>query len=285
MSLIDINKLPSESAPEYVTTSVDHASQLHSITANTGDREVYEILEASYTTLLTEDIVKGDKQLIRTLFTQDKVLGAMSRVVSTKYRQFTYEQRVYLNKILYSMIMNNTADNEYSHNMLMSIATENNHDQVMNLNRFLPNDVSATLAVMRYSSFKEMNNVRRLNDAIMKSLKPADNTEQIIVNIYDVLYPRVTYLFEGIMIDVKDRSKLSEDEREIYGIQGLAILDVIEQMPVPSIHKVLKTFYGDLHMIFEDCPTRFSLFSIAACDYPRITEVNRQLSAGSAIAP
>jgi hypothetical protein len=283
--LIDVDKLLEESKPEYVSVTIDHHEALRSINPDMSEQKIYDILDTSYPTLLTEEIVKGDKHLIRSLFTQDKVLLMMSKVIEKHKLQLRYEERVYMNKILYSMIMNNTATSQYTTDLIINIGIYNNCNPALALANVVPRQVASYLCIMRYSSFKEMNNVRRANDYILKAIKPDESAEQTIVNIYDVLYPRLTYLFEGIMIDVKDRSKLTEDEREIYGIQGLAILDILEQMPITSIDKVLTTYYGDLHMIFQDCPTRFSLLSIAACDYPRITDSNRRVSARSAITP
>lgn len=276
MAILDESKLPSESDPEYTSNSLDHYGRLRSIGSNTSEGEIFDILKNSYPVLLSEEVVKKNKDLVRNLFTNDKVLLMLDKLLSNTL--ITQEQRVYLNKIIYSMIINNVTTSEYAYSLLMSIA-KNNNPEASTLALYLPTNVANALAVMRNSSFKEMNNVRRVNDFMLHSLSLNDNTEQTIVNIYDTLYRSVTSLFEGIMIDVKDMSSLSETEREIYGLQGIAILDIIEQMPIQYIEKVLTTYYGDLHMTFLDCPTRFSLLSIAACDYPRITDVNKRVSA------
>ena len=276
MGIIDESKLPSESDPEYTSNSLDHYGRLRSIGSNTSEGEIFDILKNSYPVLLSEEVVKKNKDLVRNLFTNDKVLLMLDKLLSNTL--ITQEQRVYLNKIIYSMIINNVTTSEYAYSLLMSIA-KNNNPEAGTLALHLPTNVANALAVMRNSSFKEMNNVRRVNNFMLHSLSLNDNTEQTIVNIYDTLYRSVTSLFEGIMIDVKDMSSLSETEREIYGLQGIAILDIIEQMPIQYIEKVLTTYYGDLHMTFLDCPTRFSLLSIAACDYPRITDVNKRVSA------
>ena len=276
MAILDESKLPSESDPEYTSNSLDHYGRLRSIGSNTSEGEIFDILKNSYPVLLSEEVVKKNKDLVRNLFTNDKVLLMLDKLLSNTL--ITQEQRVYLNKIIYSMIINNVTTSEYAYSLLMSIA-KNNNPEASTLALYLPTNVANALAVMRNSSFKEMNNVRRVNDFMLHSLSLNDSTEQTIVNIYDTLYRSVTSLFEGIMIDVKDMSSLSETEREIYGLQGIAILDIIEQMPIQYIEKVLTTYYGDLHMTFLDCPTRFSLLSIAACDYPRITDVNKRVSA------
>lgn len=276
MGIIDEAKLPSEPNPEYISNSLDHYGSLNSIDSTTPESAIFDILKNSYPVLLSEEVVKKNKELVRNLFTNDKVLLMLDKLLCNT--PLTQEQKVYLNKIIYSMIINNAAPSEYAYSLLMSIAKNNNPD-ALQLAYYVPTNIANTLAVLRHSSFKEMNNVRRVNDYMLHALPLDDKTEQTIVNIYDTLYRGVTCLFEGIMIDVKDKSTLSETEREIYGLQGIAILDIIEQMPVPFIEKVLNTYYGDLHMTFLDCPTRFSLLSIAACDYPRITEINKRISA------
>lgn len=283
MALIDIDGLPSEPKPEYthVGGPLHNRDALERIDENTHETEIYDILSKSYTSILSEEYVKGNRPLIKKLFIQDKVLLIMGRVIKelADRNALTYEQQVYMNKIVYSMIKNKAAKSEYQISLLMNISRQANRKTVQLLIPYVPEQVACTIAVLRYSSFKEGTNVLRVNDYLLNAIVPNDKAEQTIVHIYDALYKRVTYLFEGIMLDVKDVTELSDREKEIYGYQSLAVLDIINDMPSDFIYQVLKTYYNDLSLCYTGMPTRFSLQSINASDYGRIVAVDKRLSA------
>ena len=282
IAIVDMEKLPSEPAPVYIKAGIlDFYSQLEKINEATPEGQIYDLLSRAYPNLLSEEYVKKQRPLVRKLFTQDKVLLMMGKVMKNAAdgNTITHDQRVYMNKIIYSMIKNNAMKSEYQTSLLMNISRHANRMAVQKLISCVPEQVACTIAVLRYSSFKEGTNVLRVNDYLLKVIAPNEKAEQTIVNIYDALFQRVTYLFEGIMLDVKDKEMLSENEREVYGIQSLAVLDIIENMPQNYIYQVLKAYYSDLSLIYTSMPTRFSLSSIAVSDYPRITSVDRQLSA------
>ena len=119
----------------------------------------------------------------------------------------------------------------------------------------------------------------RVNEFLLGAIIPNEKAEQTIVNIYDILFQKVTFLFEGVMIDIRDKSLLSENEKEVYGLEALAVLDIVEQMPMDFIEQVLDSYYNDLSMVYSDITPRFSLLSIAQSDYPRIIAADQKLSA------
>lgn len=280
----DISKLPKESDPVYVSgIGIDHLSRLKSINDKMSENEIYDNISVSINTLLSETTVKNERDLIRALFTSDKILLQINNVVSKT--KFTHENRVYLNKILYSMLKNNVMDSEYKRSLMMTVARSNNNDIVPKLCSYVPDQIANTLAILRYSSFKEITNIQRVNDYLLGAIVPNDKAEQTIVNIYDTLYQRVTYLFETVMLDNRDKSLLTENENEVYGLQSLAVLDIIEQMPINFIRDVLSKYYGDLGMIYSNLNPRFSLQSIAQSDYPRIIAVDKELSASRCYKP
>ena len=99
MAILDETKLPSESSPEYTTNSLDHYGSLKSIDSNTSEGEIFDILKSSYHVLLSEDVVKKNKDLVRHLFTNDKVLLMLDKLLANTV--ISQEQRVYLNKIIF----------------------------------------------------------------------------------------------------------------------------------------------------------------------------------------
>ena len=199
MGIIDESKLPSESDPEYTSNSLDHYGRLRSIGSNTSEGEIFDILKNSYPVLLSEEVVKKNKDLVRNLFTNDKVLLMLDKLLSNTL--ITQEQRVYLNKIIYSMIINNVTTSEYAYSLLMSIA-KNNNPEASTLALYLPTNVANALAVMRNSSFKEMNNVRRVNDFMLHSLSLNVNLNvfDISINISEIVTVTDNILIEFITL-------------------------------------------------------------------------------------
>lgn len=285
MAILDVNSLPVEPDPVYVKSSIglNYLDRLKAINDSTSEKEIYDTIVASIGVLLSEKIIKGERELVRSLFTNDKVLLQVNNVVAKS--KFTHDNRVYLNKIIYSMMKNGVMDSEYKNSLLMTIARNNNNDIVPKMTSYVPDQIACTIGVLRYSSFRETTNIQRVNDYLLGAIVPNDKAEQTIVNIYDICFQKVTYLFECVMLDNKDKSLLSKNENEVYGLESLAVLDIVEQMPVNFIKEVLEKYYGDLNMIYNSMTPRFSLKSIAQSDYPRITMVDRELSANRGYNP
>ena len=285
MAILDVNSLPVEPDPVYIKNSIglNYLDRLKAINDNTSEKEIYDTIVASIGVLLSEKTIKGERELVRSLFTNDKVLLQVNNVVAKA--KFTHDNRVYLNKIIYSMMKNKVMNSEYKTSLLMTIARNNNNDIVPKMTSYVPDQIACTIGVLRYSSFRETTNIQRVNDYLLGAIVPNDNAEQTIVNIYDICFQKVTYLFECVMLDNKDKSLLTKSENEVYGLESLAVLDVVEQMPVNFIKEVLEKYYGDLNMIYNSMTPRFSLKSIAQSDYPRITMVDRELSANRGYNP
>ena len=62
----------------------------------------------------------------------------------------------------------------------------------------------------------------------------------------------------------------SESFLEIYGFVGLAILDILNNMPMESIKEIL-VYYESEWKYLDRPPVRFSVVSLSR-DYSRITE-------------
>lgn len=285
MSILDMDSLPVEPDPVYVKNGIglNYLDRLKAINDKTSEKDIYDTILASIGVLLSEKTIKGERDLIRSLFTNDRVLLQIGNVVAKT--SFTQENRVYLNKIIYSMLKNKVMNSEYKRSLMMNIARTNNNDLVPKLTSYVPDQIACTIGVLRYSSFKETTNIQRVNDYLLGAIIPNEKAEQTIVNIYDICFQKVTYLFECIMLDNKDKSLLTENENEVYGLESLAVLDIIEQMPINFIKEVLEKYYGDLNMIYNNMTPRFSLQSIAKSDYPRIISVDQSLSAGRGYNP
>lgn len=288
MQLYDMNALPNEAKPEYVNTSFvspeDRVIKVLTDSSKMTDAELYNELKAVYSAMLNECFINMHSDLIKEVFVRNDVrfLSTLSSVMQTV--QLMPEQRVYMNKIIYSTYRLKGIE-EYALSLVNNIGKSVNRDTMPALLQFMPENVACHIAVLRNSSFKDTTNVQRVNKYLLKCLNYDDNTEKIIVMVYDALFTKVTSLFEGTMFDVMDKLAMTENEREIYATENLALLDVLESMPSIYIEKVLKTYAGDKALLYNDMPVRFSFQSVARSDYPRSVAISEQLSASGSYIP
>ena len=153
---------------------------------------------------------------------------------------------------------------------LLSLSKTTNRDKIPSLCVIpLPENIATLLALARYSSDKDIVNVRRLNSVIM-SQPVTTMTEQMIVDIYLALFERVLPLFIGVMLDVISPQMLNENTSEIYGTISLAILDIMNELPIADIKRGLTIFSETKRIQYSNYPLRFNIESFAPDDYPRI---------------
>ena len=97
----------------------------------------------------------------------------------------------------------------------------------------------------------------------------SDLTEQRLVDIFIRLYDHVTQLFEGVLSDKRDKTKLTDSENEIYSLIDLALLDILQNMPTEEIRKVLVSYDQSLKLGYIN-GYKFSMQSINPSDYNRV---------------
>ena len=118
-----------------------------------------------------------------------------------------------LNKMCYDYLVldKNNIKDEYVSGLLMTLSKTVNRDKIPTLCAIpLPEDIASLFALSRYSSEKEIINVRRLNKALMKQ-SVSVITEQRIIDIYLALFDHVLPLFTGVMLDVISPQSLNEN--------------------------------------------------------------------------
>lgn len=232
------------------------------------DREVYSLLRDGYESILSTIFIDKNKQYLD-LFTNSRFVSILIQVMSS-ITNISHINRTYINKIVYDYIILQDSD-PYIKQLLYSLSKTVNKDILPRLLGLgLPEDIAIRLALSRFSSQKEIVNVKRVNFIIMTS--PIEiMTEQMIVFIYEKLYDRFTPLFIGTMID-NCRSDMEGDMDEIYSIISLAVLDILNVMPSNDIRKVLISYVGDFQALYSQNGYRFSLQCLSN-DYARINAV------------
>lgn len=232
------------------------------------DRELYTLLKDGYDTLLSTIFTDNDAEYLD-LFTNSRFITIMIQVMSS-INNISHINRTYINKIVYDYITLSEND-QYIKQLLHSLSKTVNKDILPKLLGLgLREDIAIYLALARFSSQKEIVNVKRVNFVIMTS--PIEiMTEQMIVYIYEKLFDRVTPLFTGTMID-NCKQDMNPDMEEIYSTISLAVLDILNLMPSSDIRKVLISYVGDYQALYLQNGYRFSLQCLSN-DYARINTV------------
>lgn len=262
-----------------VVLTPDSLQAKFSLIDTMSDREIYELVKEYYETILTTIFESNDKIIRRSfidLFTNTKFILALTQAMYTVTPNDITKKR--LNKMCYDYLVISEHDsNDYIGGLLMSLAKTINRDKIPLLCAIpLPEDLSSMIALSRYSSEKEVVNVKRLNRVLMN--QPVDSiSEQQIVNIYLTLFDHVLPLFTGVMLDVESPSNMNQNAMEVYGVITLSILDIMNELPTADIKKGLTLFDEDRRIQYSDKPIRINLESITESDYPRILTAIDQL--------
>lgn len=238
------------------------------------DKELFELLKGYYEMILNEIFLNKEQKFIG-LFTNPKFISCMTQVLYNV--QLPDQQKIRLNKMAYDYLVLRDNKDEYIQSLLMNMSKIVNRDYIPKLCGVgLPESIAALLAMARFSSTKDISNVRRLNRILMQ--QPENTlTEQMIVDIYLVLFNHILPLFEGIMLDVCSPQMMTPPQAEIYGLISLAILDLMNELPTASIKQGILRFIEDKNIMYPDSHIRFNLEACSANDYPRFLAAIDQL--------
>lgn len=237
---------------------------------NLTDQQLYDLIMSSYDNILSDIFINGDTKYLE-IFTHHRFLTILNQVM---YKvNLSYDNRIYCNKIAYDYITLAGNPDQYTKDLLLALAKTVNRDLIPGLVGLgLSEDLATKLVLSRFSSKKELVNIKRLNFAICSSDSRV-MTPQMIVWIYEKLIDNFTFLFEGTMFDLCDPRTVTSEFSEIYSYISLAVLDILNNMPSENIKKVLSAYSGDFYSIMNTnhC-VRFSMQSLSM-DYFRITQV------------
>ena len=256
-----------------VTMSDEKLIDVLSNIDNMSDREAYKIVNDYYDTILNIifDNMASNIELRRKaieIFTIPKFIISITQVMYSVTPSHLVRRR--LNKMCYDYLVLEDHKDEYVSGLLMTLSKTVNRDKIPVLCAVpLSEDLASMLALARYSSEKDVTNVKRLNRVLM--IQPMESmSEQRIIDIYLALFDHVLPLFTGVMLDVVSPQTLNDSSSEIYGLITLAALDIMEELPFVDIKKGLVLFDQDRRIQYPDSPLRINLESCSAADYPRL---------------
>lgn len=247
------------------------------------DEELFNLLKESHETIMRCIFDMEDPTYLRYCTTK-RFISILCQVMTTVPVINTME-RMYCNKLAYDYMTydKHHDDAAYIAELMMGLSRTVNRDVISVLKSIeLPEDISTYIALSRHSSTIETTNIMRVNFLICNNVSRLFDlnsdagrvsAEQMIINIYQKLFPQLTLLFEAIMFDVYNLEDEWVDNSisEMYSIISLAILDILNAMPSGDIRKVLMGYAMD-YTALKMKKYRFSLNSLSA-DYDRIRYV------------
>lgn len=259
--------------PETLYTSMQNTFKLMN------DKDAFNLVKNNYKIMLSDIFDKKERKETSNFikyFTDSKFLSIMTQVMYTETPDEKSKRR--LNKMCFDyIVLQSKNKDQYIVDLISALSRTINRDIIPILCTIpLSESMAATIALSRYSSEKENINIKRLNKVLMNQpLGTLD--EEKIVNIYLKLFDHVLPLFTGVMLDVQSPQNMSSDAEEIYGMITLAMLDIMNELPIGDIKKGLKLFNEDRKILYPDSPLRMNLKCCSETDFPRFVRALDEL--------
>ncbi len=259
--------------PETLYTSMQNTFKLMN------DKDAFNLVKNNYKIMLSDIFDKKERKETSNFikyFTDSRFLSIMTQVMYTETPDEKSKRR--LNKMCFDyIVLQSKNKDQYIVDLISALSRTINRDIIPILCTIpLSESMAATIALSRYSSEKENINIKRLNKVLMNQpLGTLD--EEKIVNIYLKLFDHVLPLFTGVMLDVQSPQNMSSDAEEIYGMITLAMLDIMNELPIGDIKKGLKLFNEDRKILYPDSPLRMNLKCCSETDFPRFVRALDEL--------
>lgn len=259
--------------PETLYTNMQNTFKLMN------DKDAFNLVKNNYKIMLSDIFDKKERKETSNFikyFTDSKFLSIMTQVMYTETPDEKSKRR--LNKMCFDyIVLQSKNKDQYIVDLISALSRTINRDIIPILCTIpLSESMAATIALSRYSSEKENINIKRLNKVLMNQPLETLNEEKI-VNIYLKLFDHVLPLFTGVMLDVQSPQNMSSDAEEIYGMITLAMLDIMNELPIGDIKKGLKLFNEDRKILYPDSPLRMNLKCCSETDFPRFVRALDEL--------
>ncbi len=262
--------------PTYVETSIlnentsfDLVRQKLSRLDLLKDQEIKSIIDSNFSYILKDIFENNNKNMVN-LFMDNRFLTIFTAALYGI--EPCYTDYVYCNRIAYDYIaLKSNGKDQITENLMFNMARVLNRKYIHILVLLnLDEKLALMMLIARYSSLKENVNVKRLN-CIITNQSPELMTEEMIVQIWNKLFQKITPLFEGVMFDVWDSSELEEEsKRDIYSFINLAILNTLNSLDSVTIRQVLINYYQLKNYVYPDKQVRFNINCFSSDDYPRL---------------
>lgn len=235
---------------------------------NYSDQELYDLLSNNLRGLLLNIFERKDQRYIKMIIS-DRFLKILIQVVNNI--EIDYMNMIYLNKLCYDYLtLDDNSKNSIINDLIYHLAKITNKKYIpILIGLGIPEKISCYIVLSRFSTNNEFVNVERMNFVIMTS--NIEFTEQMIVDVYQNLFDRVTQLFEATMLDVLNTNEewYTEEIDERYSLITLAVLDILNSLPSDAIRRVLNDYRIVYYTSYAGNETRCDLRCLSG-DYERI---------------
>lgn len=249
-------------------------SELQNCSAKT-DQELYSLIGVAYRLILDDKFLKSDynKVVIANALSDRRFAGIFCNVLSSV--QLEDIQQIFLNKLLYDYLTSSNKDDMIV-NMMYNLGFAINQNSVGALYcKGFSRNLVTYLGIARRSTTNETLAVRRVNVIIIN--QPSEiMTEQNIIYIYEELFNKsLLALFEGIMFDnwyeEDDDTELEQYQEDNYGTINLALLDIVNEMPISMIMELLSQYGQTKQYLHREDKVRFDIHALSD-DHSRILQ-------------
>lgn len=233
------------------------------------DQDLYNTILGGIDVILLE-IFKKDNNDYLNLITNKRFLSIFIRAIDSYSPNLTFDQRVKCNKLAYDYLISANSIPEIR-SLFFSLSKIVNKKSVSELTAIgLSENLAEYISLSRFSSQKEVVNVKRLNFILMNSDPELMDLQKIIL-VYEKLFDHALPLFEGVMTDSidDDADYMTDDMWLIYSNISLAILEIINNLPSESIITILRAYNETYYKLYGKIKPRFNLNAISD-DYRRI---------------
>lgn len=250
---------------------------------NYSDEELYVLVSTNLRGLLLNIFERKDQRYIKMIIS-DRFLRVLIQVVSNI--DVDYMNKIYLNKLCYDYLtLDDNSKNPLINDLIYHLAkiTNKKHIPIL-IGAGIPEKIACYIVLSRFSSNNEFLNITRMNFVILTA--NINFTEQMIVDVYQNLFERVSQLFEATMLDVLDTNEewYTEAIDERYSLITLAILDILNSLPSDSIKRVLEDYVSVYHTSYSGKETRCDLRCLSG-DYERIRNIVEEMIANGVRLP
>lgn len=250
---------------------------------NYSDQELYDLLSNNLRGLLLSIFERKDQRYIKMIIS-DRFLRILIQVVNNI--EIDYMNRVYLNKLCYDYLtLDDDSKNSIISDLIYHLAKITNKKYIpILIGLGIPEKISCYIVLSRFSTNNEFVNVKRMNFVIMTA--NINFTEQMIVDVYQNLFDRVTQLFEATMLDVFDTNEewYTDEIDERYSLITLAVLDILNSLPTDAIRRVLEDYRMVYHTSYSGQSTRCDLRCLSG-DHGRIRDIVEHMNTNGIIIP
>ena len=240
------------------------------------DDSLADIIRNNYSRILDNVFEQEDGGFYLSLFLDQRFLTMFTNIIGEQ-RNISDTDIVLCNKIAYDYLTSSDINNIKPElkRLFLNLSKRVNFQVIPRLLSLgLDEATCSYLALSRYSHTDPKVYIRRLNHIIV-SHSDSVMTEQMIIDIYQILATSFIPLFKYTMFDVSTEEELNAigpGASEIYSAISLAMIDILNQFTSADIRKVLVE-YSNEYNSSDNLQVRFSMRSISESEYWRILKV------------